>query len=56
MSKYLSIYNEFVGDIENGMLKVGEKLKSEAELMKEYRVSRDTIRKSLNLLEQNGYI
>lgn len=56
MSKYVSIYNELVGDIENGILKNGEKLKSESDLMKQYDVSRDTIRKSLNLLEQNGYI
>lgn len=56
MSKYIEIYNEIVSDIENGNLEVDSKLPSEAQLMEKYSVSRDTIRKSLNLLEQNGYI
>lgn len=55
-SKYLSIYNEILNKIENDIFKPYEKLPSESELMKYYNVSRDTIRKSLNLLEQNGYI
>lgn len=55
-SKYMEIYNEFVSNIENNILLPEEKLTSEAQLMKYYNVSRDTIRKSLNLLEQNGYI
>lgn len=55
-SKYMEIYNEFVGKIENKLLSANEKLKSESNLMQDYGVSRDTIRKSLNLLEQNGYI
>ncbi|TGY43486.1 trehalose operon repressor [Clostridium sartagoforme] len=56
MSKYIEIYNEIVSNIENGNLEVDSKLPSEAQLMDKYSVSRDTIRKSLNLLEQNGYI
>jgi len=56
MSKYIDIYNEIVSDIENGNLEADSKLQSEAQLMEKYSVSRDTIRKSLNLLEQNGYI
>lgn len=55
-SKYVSIYHEIVSNIENGTLEINSKLPSEATLMNEYNVSRDTIRKSLNLLEQNGYI
>ncbi|OPJ55403.1 trehalose operon repressor [Alkalithermobacter paradoxus] len=55
-SKYLSIYNEIVRKIENGELSRDSKLLSENEYMKEYNVSRDTIRKALNLLEQDGYI
>ncbi|MBU3087287.1 trehalose operon repressor [Clostridium gasigenes] len=55
-SKYLSIYNNILGKIENGIYQVNDKLPSENILMKEYNVSRDTIRKSLNILEQNGYI
>ncbi|MFT9493776.1 trehalose operon repressor [Anaerosolibacter sp.] len=55
-SKYFTIFNEIVGKIENGKLESGAKLPSENELMKIYDVSRDTIRKALNLLERNGYI
>ncbi len=55
-SKYLIIYNEISNKIENNKIQSGEKLSSENEMMKEYNVSRDTIRKALNLLESNGYI
>lgn len=56
MSKYIEIYNEIVINIESGNLEVNSKLPSESQLMDNYGVSRDTVRKSLNLLEQNGYI
>lgn len=55
-SKYLSIYNNIVNKIENGIYNTNDKLPSEKELMDSYEVSRDTVRKSLNMLEQNGYI
>ncbi|HBJ2612506.1 TPA: trehalose operon repressor [Clostridium botulinum] len=55
-SKYLTIYNEISNKVENNKIESGEKLSSENEMMKEYNVSRDTIRKALNLLESNGYI
>lgn len=55
-SKYLVIYNEIMSQIEQGKISPGSMLKSENEMMQEYGVSRDTIRKSLNLLERNGYI
>lgn len=54
--KYLAIYNQIIADIEQGKIKPKEKLPSENEMMKRYQVSRDTIRKSLDLLEQSGYI
>ncbi|HLR34589.1 MAG TPA: trehalose operon repressor [Tissierellales bacterium] len=54
--KYLNIYNDIMDSIENKNIKPGEKLPSENELMEKYNVSRDTIRKSLDLLEGNGYI
>lgn len=54
--KYLNIYNDLIDCIENKRIKPGEKLPSENELMDKYNVSRDTIRKSLDLLEGNGYI
>ncbi|EJP6471945.1 MULTISPECIES: trehalose operon repressor [unclassified Clostridium] len=55
-SKYLTIYNEILNKIESNKIQSGAKLSSENEMMKEYNVSRDTIRKALNLLESNGYI
>ncbi len=54
--KYLSIYNDLMDSIEKGDIKPGEKLPSENELMDIYNVSRDTVRKALDLLEGNGYI
>lgn len=54
--KYMKIYNELVKTIEEEEISPGEKLPSESELMERYGVSRDTIRKSLDLLEENGYI
>lgn len=55
-SKYVSIYNDIVEKIENEEYAANDKLPSEKNLMDYYSVSRDTIRKSLNKLEQNGYI
>lgn len=54
--KYLNIYNILVNKIENNEYQANDKLPSEKEIMTEYNVSRDTVRKSLNMLEQNGYI
>lgn len=56
ISKYMMIYNEIISKIENDEIERGSKLKSENELMQEYKVSRDTVRKALDLLEKNGYI
>lgn len=55
-AKYLRIYRDLAESIETGDIKPGQKLLSESRLMEEYDVSRDTIRKSLDLLEENGYI
>lgn len=55
-SKYFNIYNEIANKIENGIYKANDEISSESELMKEYNVSRDTARKALILLEENGYI
>lgn len=54
--KYLNIYSILSNKIESKEYKKNSKLPSEKELMTEYKVSRDTVRKALNLLEQNGYI
>lgn len=55
-AKYISIYEEIVEKINNKEYEPGSKIPSENDLMKMYDVSRDTIRKSLTKLEQDGYI
>ena len=55
-SKYVTIYKEWKEKIESGQIAEGERLPTESSLMESYQVSRDTVRKSLNLLELNGYI
>ena len=55
-SKYLSIYNEVLSGIEAQKYQTGAILPSEKELMESFQVSRDTVRKALNLLEEGGYI
>ncbi|WP_017471207.1 trehalose operon repressor [Amphibacillus jilinensis] len=54
--KYLLIYQELVEQIEEGDWTVNQYLPSEHELKNYYQTSRETIRKALNLLSQNGYI
>lgn len=54
--KYISLYSEILNSIEAGEIKPGSKLPSEGALMIGYQVSKDTVRKALALLEQNGYI
>lgn len=56
MSKYQMIYQELLEKIKQKKLKAGSFLPSEKDLMIHYNASRDTIRKALNLLLQNGYI
>lgn len=50
------IYIDLVSKIKNGTYSPGTKLPTEAELCEIYNVSRHTIRKSLEQLDQNGYI
>lgn len=56
MSKYQMIYQDLLNKIKSREIKENTYLPSENELMKLYDASRDTIRKALNLLLQNGYI
>ncbi|GGE29816.1 trehalose operon repressor [Marinithermofilum abyssi] len=53
---YLTIYHDFVRRIESGRLRPNAKLPSENELAQLYETSRETVRKALHLLSQNGYI
>ncbi|MFD1067471.1 trehalose operon repressor [Oceanobacillus locisalsi] len=55
-NKYVLIYQEMVQKIEKETFKADEFLPSENELAGQYHTSRETIRKALNLLAQNGYI
>ena len=54
--KYQSIYSDIVSKIEQESYKPNDLLPSEKNLIEQYHVSRDTIRKALGLLEQHGYI
>ncbi|MBP1968627.1 GntR family trehalose operon transcriptional repressor [Virgibacillus natechei] len=54
--KYLTIYHELVKKIESNTWAKSTMLPSENELTDMYQTSRETIRKALNLLAQNGYI
>lgn len=55
-NKYVLIYQEMIQKIEKETFKANEFLPSENELAEQYQTSRETIRKALNLLAQNGYI
>ncbi len=55
-NKYLVIYNDLVEEIQRGSIHPGDTLPSEHELSSRFSTSRETIRKALNLLAQNGYI
>ncbi|MBT2755595.1 trehalose operon repressor [Mesobacillus foraminis] len=55
-NKYLIIYEEMVEQIQNGTLKPNTKLPSENDLVEQYDTSRETVRKALTMLSQNGYI
>lgn len=56
MNKFFKIYLELREKIENRQYRYNSLLPSENELAKEYGVSRETIRKALLLLLENGYI
>ncbi|GEL66539.1 GntR family transcriptional regulator [Marinilactibacillus psychrotolerans] len=56
VSKFHEIFLEIESAILNQTYKSGELLPSENELTKKYNVSRETIRKALTLLLENGYI
>ncbi|WP_223067682.1 trehalose operon repressor [Paenibacillus caui] len=53
---FLNIYKKYAQLIQTGQMASGTKLPSESELASQYNTSRETVRKALNLLVQNGYI
>lgn len=56
MKKYEVIFKALEKQIINNQYKVGDYLPTEKELTDSYQVSRDTIRKALQLLTEAGYI
>jgi GntR family transcriptional regulator, trehalose operon transcriptional repressor len=54
--KYLTVYDDLVRKIQANVWPISTMLPSENELSIQYQTSRETIRKALNLLSQNGYI
>lgn len=55
-NKFITIYHDIVKSMKEGDYPVGSILPSENELAETYNTSRETIRKALNLLSQNGFI
>ncbi|SFP28533.1 GntR family transcriptional regulator, trehalose operon transcriptional repressor [Halolactibacillus halophilus] len=55
-NKYLVIYQDLLEQIEDDIHPVDSYLPSENELKAQYQTSRETVRKALTLLSQNGYI
>ena len=54
--KYLEIKEEIKNDILNKKYEIGEKIPSERELASLYNVTRVTVQKAMNNLEQEGFI
>lgn len=54
--KYVKIYEELAKKIDQKIWVANEMLPSENELAESFDTSRETVRKALNLLSQNGYI
>ena len=53
---YLQLKNKIKKEIRTGMLKPGDKIPSEAQLQKEYHMSRVTVRNAMEELTVEGYI
>lgn len=56
LPKYLKIKNQIEEVINQGEIKPGDKLPTESELTGKYNVSRHTVRKALNILQQEGLL
>ena len=54
--QYLQIYRHLLGLINTGVLKDGDSLDTEMEMTRQFRVSRVTVRKALELLVDEGYL
>ena len=56
IAKYMQVYKVLLSRIEQGIYPVGSCLPSETELINEFQVSRITVRRALQDLEDNGYV
>ncbi|VNE36788.1 trehalose operon repressor [Streptococcus pneumoniae] len=56
MKKYQQLFKQIQETIQNETYAVGDFLPSEHDLMEQYQVSRDTVRKALSLLQEEGLI
>ncbi|AGB41681.1 transcriptional regulator [Halobacteroides halobius DSM 5150] len=56
LPKYVKIRNKIKESINQGQIKPGDKLPTENELTKKYDASRHTVRKALNILNQEGLL
>lgn len=54
--RYIKVYNELLKNIQEGLYSEHDKLPSENELAQQMKVSRMTLRQSLNLLQEDGII
>ncbi|MCM3132363.1 trehalose operon repressor [Paenibacillus polysaccharolyticus] len=55
-NKFIRIYEDIAGRIRNGDIEAGALLQSELDLSERYQTSRETIRKALKMLYEEGYI
>ena len=55
-SKYYIVMENLRQRMTSGKIKAGDRLPSENELVKEFEVSRHTVRKALSILENEGYV
>ena len=53
---YYQLYTSILADIRSGVLKPGDMLPPEKQIMEKYDVSRDTVRHALNDLAREGYL
>lgn len=55
-NKYFDIYQEIKADISSAKYSPGSKLPSESMLCEQYQVSRNTVRRALEVLAQEGFV
>ncbi|MDT5017029.1 MAG: GntR family transcriptional regulator [Mycobacterium sp.] len=55
-TRWEALYEELRSEIEHGILKEGDRVPSERELMERFEVSRNTVRSAIGRLEQSGLV